>query len=97
LSSISPAFEIYDQLDFGGLLDWQVRWLLALKDTAGVDSCVAIRFRKAAAVADQAAGGGELAILINRGHRVAERECAKLPVAASEEEFAEAMKKTGKA
>ena len=38
-----------------------------------------------AAVAHQAAGRGELAILVDRGHRVAERQCGELLAPADEE------------
>ena len=35
-----------DQLDLGGLLDWQARWLLAFEDAAHVHTC-AFGVRKA--------------------------------------------------
>ena len=63
---------------FVGLLDRQVGGLLALEDAAGVDADQTVRIRKTAAVAHQAAGRGKLAILVDRGHRVAERQCGEL-------------------
>src|SRR5229473_149654 len=47
-----------------GLLDRQVRRLLALENPAGVDARHAVSVRNAASVAHQAAGRGELAILV---------------------------------
>jgi hypothetical protein len=32
------GLEIDDELDLGGLLDWQIRWLLALENAAGIDA-----------------------------------------------------------
>ena len=68
-----------------GLLHRQVGRLLALEDAAGVDADQTVRLRNAASVAHQAAGRGELAILVDRGHRVAERQCGELFAPADEE------------
>ena len=39
------GLEVYDQFDFRGLLDWQIRWLLALEYSAGVDADQTVVFR----------------------------------------------------
>ena len=57
------GLEVDDQLDLRGLLDRQIGRLLALEYPAGVDADLTGRFRKAASVAHQAAGRGELAKL----------------------------------
>ena len=79
------GLEVDDQLELGGLLDRQVGGLLALENSAGVDAGLTVRVGDAAAVAHQAAGRDKLATLIDRGHRVAERQCGELFAAASEE------------
>jgi hypothetical protein len=45
-----------DQLDLRGLLDWQIGWLFALENAAGVDAGLTERLRKTASVAQQATG-----------------------------------------
>ena len=52
----------------------QVAGPLAFENPAGVYAGPAIGFLDAAAVADQAAGIGELVVLVNRGHPIAQRE-----------------------
>src|SRR5215204_3248692 len=49
-----------------------------LRIRPGVDADLTVGVRKAASVANQAAGCGELAKLVDRGHRMAERQCAEL-------------------
>ena len=71
--------------NFGRLLDRQVGRLLALENPAGVDADLTVHVRKTGSVAHQAAGRGELAILIDRGHRVAQRQCGELFALAIEE------------
>jgi hypothetical protein len=72
------SLEVENHLDFRGLHDRQVSRLLALENPAGVDADLTERIRNTASVAHQAAGGGELAILGDRGHRVADSQCSKL-------------------
>src|SRR5215203_6841805 len=79
------ALEVDDQLNFGGLLDRQVSWLVALENPAGVDASQTMKFRKVAAVAHQAASCGEFAKLVDRGHPMAERQYGELFVSAVEE------------
>src|SRR6266481_2709035 len=79
------GLEVDEQLGFRGLLDRQVRRLLALENPAGVDACHAVRVRNAASVAHQAAGRGELAILVDRGHRVADRQGGEVSALGVEE------------
>src|SRR5437764_1131743 len=66
--------EIDDQLNFGDLLHREVGGLVALQDSPGIDAGPSIRFLDVAAVTHQAAGVGELAGLVNRGHRIAQRK-----------------------
>ena len=68
-----------------GCCDRQVGRLLALEDAAGVDADLTIRIRDAGSVAHQAAGLDELAILIDRGQRMASRQCDELFAPAVEE------------
>src|SRR5262249_17248777 len=70
--------EVDDQLYLGGLLDRQVGRLLAFENPPSVDAGLTIRVRDPAPVAHQAAGRGEFAKLVDRGHRMAERECGEL-------------------
>ena len=79
------GLEVDDQLDFGGLLNRQVGRLLALENPAGVEADQAVQIRIAASVAHQAAGRGELAILVDRRHRVAGVSAASCSLLASEE------------
>jgi hypothetical protein len=60
------------QLDLGRLLNRQVGRLLAFENAAGVDAGKTGRFGRTAAVAHQTAGRGELAILVDRGQRMAD-------------------------
>ena len=70
---------------FVACCDRQVGWLLALENAAGVDAGLTVRVRNTAAVAHQAAGRGELAILVDRRHRVANRQRGELFAPADEE------------
>ena len=78
------GLEIDDQLDFRGLLDRQVGCLLPLENPAGVDADLTVCVRATASVANQATSCGELAIHVDRGHRVADRKCGELSSANSE-------------
>src|SRR5437867_3135307 len=69
------GLEVDDQLDFRGLLDWQVCGFLTLEYPADVDTDQAISIRKTSSVAHQAASHGKLAIAIVSGHRMANRQC----------------------
>src|SRR5215475_13060852 len=66
------GLEVDEQLDLSGLLDWQVGRLLALKNPTCVDASETVRVTTSS-IAHQAAGCGELTILINRWHSVTER------------------------
>src|SRR5688572_20648499 len=70
--------EVDDQLDFRRLHYRQVGRLLALENPAGVDADLPVTVRNTASVAHQTTGRGELAVLENRGHRMAERQCGEL-------------------
>ena len=70
---------------FGRLHDRQVGGLFALENPAGIDAGQTISIGNVATVAHQAAGGGELAHPIDRGHRVARRQRDDLFAPAVEE------------
>ena len=73
------------QLDFGDLLDRQVGRLFALENPAGIDAGQAVCVRNVRSVAQQTSGRGELAPLVDRRHRVAERQRGELFAPAREE------------
>src|SRR6266852_3880581 len=79
------GLEVDDELELGDLLDGQIDGLLALENPAGVDACLAVRLRNAAAIAHQAAGDGEVARLKDRRGRVAEGQVDKPFTPADEE------------
>src|SRR5262249_3842491 len=79
------GLEVDDQLDFRGLLHRQVARVVAGQDPFDVDAGRTVRIREAAAVAHQAAGRGELAILVDRRHRVAVRQLGEARASAVEE------------
>src|SRR5262245_55561400 len=72
------GLEVDDEVDLPGLIDWQVGRLRTLENAAGVEADVAVRLRKIAPVAHQPASCGKSAKLIDRGHRLAERQGRKL-------------------
>src|SRR5262249_28211153 len=74
-----------DQLHLRGLLDRQISWLFAFENSSGVNADLTIVIRLTGSVAQQAAGRGERAILMDRGHRVAERQCGELFASGREE------------
>src|SRR5262249_12662710 len=59
-------------------MDWQVVWLLALENPAGVDAGLTVRFLSIAAVAHQTSGRGERSPLEDRGHSVVDRQGGEL-------------------
>src|SRR5205085_2663959 len=63
--------DIDHQLDFGRLLHWQFGRLGTLQDLSGISAGLAIGSREARSIADQAAGSGELAPLVDRRNGVA--------------------------
>src|SRR5262245_61188532 len=75
------GLEADDELYLGCLLNRQVSNLLALEDAGCVKSGQSKHFGKLRAIAQKTAGGGELAILIDRRHGLAERQRGKLVVA----------------
>ena len=60
------GLEVDDQLNFCGLLDWQIGWLLALENPAGVDADQTVRVDKTGTVADKAARRSQCVKLIDR-------------------------------
>jgi hypothetical protein len=69
---------IENQLDLGGLLDWQVRRLLALENAPSVGAGKVVCIHNIACVAGQAACGRELVEPENRGHRMPKSQFAQL-------------------
>ena len=67
-------FEVNDQLNFYGLLDWQIGGIGAVENLAGIDASFAICTGKTGSVAHQAAGCGEFTQRVNRRQRVARRK-----------------------
>src|SRR6266581_4014823 len=60
------SLKVDDQLELRGLLHRQIARLGPGQDPSGVDAGLTVGIRQAAAVAHQAAGRGELAILVDR-------------------------------
>src|SRR6516162_5469653 len=79
------GLEINDQLDSRFLLDRHVGWLVAPENVPGVDAPEVIQVCNSASVAHQSACRGKRTKLIDRGHRVAEREHRELFAPAVEE------------
>src|SRR4029077_791670 len=72
------GLEIEDQLDFRRLLDRQIGRFLALEDAAGIDAGQTICVANAGSVSYQTAGRRERAKLVDRRHRVTERQLGEL-------------------
>src|SRR6516164_7755260 len=66
--------EVEEQFDFRGLLDRQVGRLIAFEYPAGIHASRTERVRKIGSIAHQAASRCELASLVDRGHRVTNRQ-----------------------
>src|SRR5262245_23689174 len=79
------SFQIDDQLDLGGLLDRQITGLFALENSADISADQTVVFPVIASVAHQAPSRSELAKNVDRGHRMADRQCGQLFVADKEE------------
>jgi ribosomal protein L27 len=79
------GLHVDNQFDPRGLLHRQVGGLLTLENAAGIGADQSVRVQATAAVAHQAAGRGERAILVDRGHSVAERRWGELFVVCVEE------------
>src|SRR5262249_50785544 len=78
------GLEVDDQFDFGGLLDGKISRFFALQNSAGVDAGQAVSVGSLAAIAHQTASSGELAVLVDRRHRVTEGERGELPAPGGE-------------
>src|SRR5947207_1763064 len=77
--------QIDHELELRGLLHRQVPRLLALENAAAIDADQSIRVGKAAAVAHEPAGGGELGQRVDRGQRTIRRKLRELLAAAVEQ------------
>jgi hypothetical protein len=62
------SLEIDDQLDFGGLLDRQFGWFLALENPTRIEADDAKRCSKIGAITHQPASRRKLATIIDRRH-----------------------------
>ena len=58
-------------------MDRQVGWFVALEDASGLDTGLTVRLQKTACVTHQAAGGSEVARLMDGRHRVADSQGSK--------------------
>src|SRR4051794_17471418 len=81
------GFEVYEQLDFRRLLNWQVGRLVALEYPSGIYAGLPVSGRKARAIADQAAGRGVFTDPIDRWNGVVCRQRHDLLAPAVEERF----------
>src|SRR5438477_336733 len=68
------GLEVDVELDLCGLQDRQIGWFFALENSAGVAAGQAVAIRNVASVTHQATGGDERSILIDRRHRMADRQ-----------------------
>src|SRR5262249_22888549 len=91
------SLEVDGQLDLCGLLHWQVGRLLPLKNPASVRAAQTVNVGTTASVTHQAAGGGQLAKWVDRGHRLAQRQCGQLFAPTSEEIVGADHKRAGSA
>ena len=73
--SALAVLRLMHQLELGRLHDRQVGRLLALENSAGIDAGLTVASPNVGAVAHQAAGRGEVAIMYIGGHRVARGQC----------------------
>src|SRR4029453_17673109 len=71
------GFQIDDQFDFGGLLNWEIGRLLPLENPAGVYPEQTIRLREIGSVAHETAGDRKLSVRIYRWHCMAGRQLDK--------------------
>src|SRR3954464_11947757 len=69
------GLEVEHELELGGQNDRQVGRLIALENPPGIDATLAKGIRNVVAVTDQAAIRGELAKRVDRGQRMARRQC----------------------
>jgi hypothetical protein len=79
------GLHVDDQLDACELLDREVGRPLTLENPAGLEADEAVPFGEASTIGHHAAGHSEVAILIDRGYPVPERQRAELFSAGREE------------
>jgi hypothetical protein len=68
------GFQIDDQLDFGGLLNWQIRRLLPLENPARINTGQAVTVQNIRSVAHKTAGERKLAVRVYSWHCMAGRQ-----------------------
>src|SRR5262249_17870841 len=88
--------EVDHQLEFGRLHNWQVGWLFALENAAGIDAHTAKHVRKIGPVAHQPTGFDNLTIRLCRRNPVARRPGRKLHATADEERVGSDEKGVGR-
>jgi hypothetical protein len=64
------GLQVDDHLNLGGLLNWQVGWLLASENPTAVETSQSARIKEITPVARQAAGCGKFGELVDRGHGI---------------------------
>jgi hypothetical protein len=79
------GLHVDDELDFRRLLDRHLGGLLALENSACINTERAVRIQNGASVSHQAASGYKIAKLVDRGHPVADRQRGELFAAAVEQ------------
>src|SRR5262245_51122782 len=86
---------IDEKLDLGDLLNRQIGGLAALQDSPGIYAGLPVRFRGAAAIAQQPAGRDELARVEDRDHPMSDRQCSKPAASADVERIGSDHQSTG--
>src|SRR5262249_13329545 len=69
---------VYDEVNFDGLLDRQIRWLLALENAPGIDAKPAMRIQDIGTIAHQTASHRIFAKAEDRRDCTPERHCGQL-------------------
>ena len=82
------SFQIDDQLDLGGLLNWEIGRLFPLENSAGVSSDQAVRLREIGSVAHETASDWKLAERIYGWNCVLGRQLDELITLGQKELFA---------
>jgi hypothetical protein len=76
--SVLAVLRLMTRIKIRDLLHWEVGRLLPPENSAGVAAGQTVRICDIGSVAHQAAGRDEVALLIDGGYRVAERQSGKL-------------------
>jgi hypothetical protein len=68
------GLEVDHQVEFGGLQNRKIGWLLTLENPPGVDADLSIRIHNAWPITHQATSHGLFAIAVDRRQRMARRQ-----------------------